>query len=217
MGVWKNYFILLISRLRAHYVCFVSCSVCRNLDWQLAWNLVSETAGLATALRGEIVPAEDGQRAYVTRIPYGVVLGIAPWNAPLILGIRAFANAIMAGNAVIFKTSEFSPKIHTWAAQLFIDAGLPAGVLNVVHVAAKDAASVCSAIISHPAVRKVNFTGSTMTGRKIAEVCAKNLKPVCLELGGKAPVIILKDANLAAAVNSVMFGGYLHSGQICMA
>lgn len=139
------------------------------------------------------------------------------WNAPLVPGVRAFANAIMAGNTVVFKTSEFSPKVHTFAAQLFVDAGLPEGVLNIVHIAPADAALVIESIIAHPAVRKVNFTGSTVVGSKIAQVCAKHVKPVVLELGGKAPVIIMKDANLEAVANAVIFGGLSYSGQICMA
>jgi len=187
------------------------------VDHQLAWNIVSETAALATALKGEIAPSEDGQRAYIERVPYGVVFGIAPWNAPLTLGVRCFANAIMAGNAVVWKTSEYSPKIHHFATQLFIDAGLPSGVLNMIHVAPADSPKVCEAIIAHKAVRKINFTGSTFVGRKLAEVAGRYLKPCCMELGGKAPVIVLKDANLEAAANSVMFGGLSHSGQICMA
>lgn len=123
----------------------------------------------------------------------------------------------MAGNTVILKTSEYSPKVHTFAAQLFIDAGLPAGVLNVVHIAPKDAPSVCEAIIGHPAVRKINFTGSSFVGSKIAGYAAQHLKPCCLELGGKAPIIVLKDADLAAAANAAIFGGFSHSGQVCMA
>jgi len=186
------------------------------VDHSLASGNIEECAALATALKGEIVNLEHGSKAYIERIPYGVVFGIAPWNAPLVLGVRSFTNAIMAGNTVVFKTSEYSPKIHTFAAQLFIDAGLPEGVLNVVHIAPKDAPATCEAIIAHPAVRKVNFTGSTFVGGKIAEQCGKHLKPVCLELGGKAPVVVLKDANLAAAANAVMFGGFSHSGQICM-
>lgn len=123
----------------------------------------------------------------------------------------------MAGNTCIFKTSELSPRIHNFAAKLFIDSGLPKGVLNVVNVRPQDAADICARFIAHPAVRKVNFTGSTAVGSKIAEVCGRYLKPVVLELGGKAPVIILKDANLEAALKAVMFGGFTHMGQICMA
>lgn len=143
--------------------------------------------------------------------------GIETESSDNVSGIRAFANAIAAGNTCVWKTSEYSPKIHTFAAQLFKDAGLPAGVLNMIHVAPKDSPAVCEAVIAHPAVRKVNFTGSTFVGRKIGEVCGRYIKPVVLELGGKAPIIILADANLKAAANSVMFSGLSHSGQICMA
>lgn len=138
------------------------------------------------------------------------------WNAPLTLGTRAFANAIMAGNAVILKSSEYSPGVHAFAAKLFHDAGLPAGVLNVIHVATPDAPSVCETIIAHPAVRKLNFTGSTGVGSKLAELCGRHLIPCVMELGGKSPVIILPDADLKAAVSAIMFGGFMNSGQICM-
>jgi acyl-CoA reductase-like NAD-dependent aldehyde dehydrogenase len=141
----------------------------------------------------------------------------AAWNAPFVLGVRAFANAIMAGNTVVFKTSEFSPKIHTFAAQLFADAGLPEGVLNLIHVSPEDAPQVIENVIAHPAVRKINFTGSTVTGSKIAQVAAKYVKPAVMELGGKAPLVVMKDANLKAAANAAVFGGLSHSGQICMA
>lgn len=122
----------------------------------------------------------------------------------------------MAGNAVVFKTSEFSPKIHTFAAQLFADAGLPEGVLNTIHVAPEDAPQVIANIIAHPALRKINFTGSTVTGCKIAEVAARYAKPAVMELGGKAPLLVMRDANLKAAANAAVFGGLSHSGQICM-
>lgn len=186
----------------------------KNVD--ITADSIDETAALATALTGSIAPSEHGQRAYIQRVPYGVVFAMAPWNAPLILSVRAYCNAIMAGNTVVLKTSEYSPRVHLFGAKLFYDAGLPPGVLNVLHMSPQDAPRVSETIIAHPAVRKVNFTGSTAVGRKIGVTCAKYIKPVVLELGGKAPVIVLPNADLEVAANGVMFGGLLNSGQICM-
>lgn len=184
----------------------------------LAADSIEETAATATlALRGEIATTDRNQRAYIERCPYGVVLGIAPWNAPVVLAQRSVLQPIMAGNAAVLKTSEMSPRTHMIVAEIMQEAGLPAGVLSVVHVDPKDAPKVTEALIAHDAVRKVNFTGSTRVGSIIAQTCGKYLKPVVLELGGKAPAIVAEDANLELAAEAIKFGGLFHSGQICMA
>ncbi|KAJ9474263.1 putative Potassium-activated aldehyde dehydrogenase, mitochondrial (putative) [Pseudozyma hubeiensis] len=183
-----------------------------------AGHLQSAAESVTHALKSEILPpGDDGAMKIVKREPYGVVLGIAPWNAPFILGLRSILYPIAAGNCAILKTSEFAPRVHLSVAQILIDAGLPKGVLNVVHVDPAHAPEVTEALIAHPRVRKVNFTGSTRVGRIIASTAAKHLKPVVLELGGKAPLIILEDADLDLAANGILFGGYLNSNQICMA
>jgi len=187
-----------------------------GFDVGLAADVLEELAAASTALRGEIAPSPPGQRAYILREPFGVVFAIAPWNAPYTLGFRAVANPIMAGNTCVLKTSEFSPKVHTVIAQIFIEAGLPAGVLNIIHVDPKDAPKLVEQVIVHRAIGKVNFTGSTRVGAIIAETCGRNLKPVTLELGGAAPFIVLADADLEYAANAALFGGFFHSGQICM-
>ena len=182
-----------------------------------AGHLEEAAAALSAALKSEILPeGADGARKYVFYEPYGVVLGIAPWNAPFVLGLRSVLYAIAAGNTVVLKTSEMSPRVHLAMAQLLIDAGLPKGVLNVAHVAVEDAGPVVESIIAHKAVRKVNFTGSTRVGRIVAQVAAKYLKPTVMELGGKAPLIVLDDANLDIVANNILFGGYMNSNQICM-
>ncbi|CAE7086593.1 unnamed protein product, partial [Rhizoctonia solani] len=114
----------------------------------------------------------------------------------------------IGGNTAILKTSEHSPRIHNAVAQIFSDAGLPAGVLNVVHVV--------ESMVAHPAVRKINFTGSTPVGAKIAEMCGRHLKPSTMELGGAAPFIVLEDADIEHAVNNAIHASFTHSGQICM-
>lgn len=121
------------------------------------------------------------------RQPCGVVLGIAPWNAPLILGTRAIAMPLACGNTVVLKASEICPALHSLIGAVFEEAGFPAGVVNVITNAPADAPAIVERLIAHPAVRRVNFTGSTRVGRLIAEQAARHLKPVLLELGGKNP------------------------------
>jgi vanillin dehydrogenase len=141
---------------------------------------------------------------------------MVPWNAPIILAVRSFGTALACGNTVVLKASEFSPGTQFMLAELMRDAGLPPGVLNFVTHTREHASSVVEAMIAHPAVRRVNFTGSTATGRTIAQMGAKYLKPVLLELGGKAPLIVLDDADIDNAVRAAAFGAYMHQGQICM-
>jgi acyl-CoA reductase-like NAD-dependent aldehyde dehydrogenase len=150
------------------------------------------------------------------RQPVGVVLAIAPWNAPVILGVRSIAVPLACGNTVVFKASETCPATHRLIGSVLGEAGLGGGVVNVLTHAPQDAAAIVDALIAHPAVRRINFTGSTRVGRIVAQTCAKHLKPVVLELGGKAPLVILDDANLGDAVNAAAFGAFLNQGQICM-
>jgi benzaldehyde dehydrogenase (NAD) len=150
------------------------------------------------------------------RQPAGVVLGIAPWNAPVILGVRAIATPLACGNTVILKGSENCPRTHQLIIEALQEAGFPPGVVNYITNAPADAGAVVEAIVAHPAVRRVNFTGSTRVGRLIAMTCAKYLKPAVLELGGKAPLLVLDDADLDDAVNGAAFGCFANSGQICM-
>lgn len=125
--------------------------------------------------------------------------------------MRSISQPIMAGNAVILKTSEVSPRTQLALGQIFTEAGLPAGVLNVVHVRPADAPRVVEQIIASPKVGKVNFTGSTVVGSAIGQVCGKHIKPVVLELGGKAPAVVLADADLEFTSQAVMFGAWFHS------
>jgi len=183
----------------------------------LAAGMIREAAALTTQVSGEVIPSDvPGSLAMGVRQPAGVVLGIAPWNAPIILGVRAIATPLACGNTVILKGSENCPRTHQLIAEAFNEAGFPAGVVNYLTNAPADAGAVVEAMVSHPAVRRVNFTGSTRVGRIIAMTCAKYLKPVVLELGGKAPLVILDDADLDDAVNAAAFGCFANSGQICM-
>jgi acyl-CoA reductase-like NAD-dependent aldehyde dehydrogenase len=151
------------------------------------------------------------------RRPVGVVGAIAPWNAALILSARSISAPLALGNTVVLKPSEWSPVVGglLWG-EIFTEAGLPAGVLNVVTHAPGEAAAIGDAFVEHPAVRRINFTGSTETGRKLAEAAGRQLKRVVLELGGYNPLIVLADADLDYAVNASAFGAFQHQGQICM-
>lgn len=183
----------------------------------LAAGMLREAAAMTTQVAGEVIPAnKPGTLAMAVRQPRGVCLGIAPWNAPVILGTRAVAMSLACGNTVVLKASEMCPATHRLIGEVFVDAGFPKGVVNVVTNAPDDAAEVVAALIAHPAVRHVNFTGSTKIGKVIARLAAEELKPVLLELGGKAPLVVLDDADIDAAVNAAIFGAFMHQGQICM-
>ena len=183
----------------------------------LAAEMLREAGSMTTQIGGEVIPSDKpGCLAMTIRQPAGVVLGIAPWNAPVILGVRAIAMPLACGNTVVLKASETCPATHRLIAEALLEAGIPKGVINVVTNAPADAPKIVEALIAHPAVRRVNFTGSTKIGRVIAGLAAQHLKPMLLELGGKAPQVILDDADLDHAVNAAAFGAFMNQGQICM-
>ncbi|MEE4752768.1 aldehyde dehydrogenase [Pseudomonas alliivorans] len=191
-------------------------------DWygfnvNLAASMLREAAAMTTQINGEIIPSNvPGSFAMALRQPCGVVLGIAPWNAPVILATRAIAMPLACGNTVVLKASELSPAVHRLIGQVLQEAGLGDGVINVISNAPADAPAIVERLIANPAVRRVNFTGSTHVGRIVGELSARHLKPALLELGGKAPFLVLDDADLDAAVEAAAFGAYFNQGQICM-
>ncbi|CVK84581.1 related to aldehyde dehydrogenase [Fusarium mangiferae] len=178
---------------------------------------LKEVAGRIGTLEGAIPTVSDpNTTALVLREPYGVVVAIAPWNAPYILGTRSVVFPMAAGNTVVFKASEISPRTLWAIADVFREAGLPDGVLNVIFHERANAAAVTAALIEHPEVKKINFTGSTPVGRIIGKLAGENLKPVILELGGKAPAIVWEDADLDLAALQCTLGAFMNSGQVCM-
>ncbi len=184
----------------------------------LATEMLRQAAAQAYWVTGEVIPSDvPGLTAMGIRQPAGVVVGIAPWNAPVILGTRAVATPLAYGNTVVLKASENSPRTHAAIARALDDAGLPPGVINLITHKAEDAPDVVDELIAHPAVRRINFTGSSRVGRLVAENAGRHLKRVLLELGGKAPLIVLADADLDEAVEAAKFGAFMHTGQICMA
>ena len=194
-----------------------SSGIWAGFNVHLAADMLVEAAALTTQIEGQVIPSNvPGSLAMAVRQPAGVVLGIAPWNAPVILAVRAIAVPLACGNTVVLKGSELCPATHGLIIAALQEAGLPKGVVNFVTNAPADAGAVVEAMIAHPAVRRVNFTGSTHVGRIIAGSCAKYLKQSVLELGGKAPLLVLDDADVDAAVNGAIFGAFANSGQICM-
>ena len=188
-----------------------------RFNLMLAVGIVREAAALTTQIGGEVIPSDKpGCIAMALREPVGVILGIAPWNAPIVLGVRAIAVALACGNTVVLKASELCPRTYGLIAEAFDEAGLGDGVVNLVTNAPADAPEIVGALIDHPAVRRINFTGSTRVGRIVAVRAAQNLKPCLLELGGKAPLIVLDDADLDEAVKAAAFGAFMNQGQICM-
>ena len=150
------------------------------------------------------------------RQPAGVVVGIVPWNGPVILGVRAVAAPLAYGNTMVLKASQQCPRTHAAIVDALTDAGVPAGAITLVTNEPEDAAEVVEELIAHPAVRRIGFTGSTRAGRIIAQTAVRHLKRVLLELGGKAPLMVLADADLERAVAAASFGSFMHQEQICM-
>ncbi len=153
-------------------------------------------------------------RSLVTSSPVGVVGAITPWNSPIASDAQKIAPALAAGNAVVLKPSELTPLVALELGRIAQAAGLPDGLLSVVP---GTGAIAGSALAAHPKVRKISFTGGTVTGRAIAAVAARKLMPVTLELGGKSPTIVFADADLDHAINGVLFGIFSSQGQSCIA
>lgn len=212
--------------LASHEAEIVECMVAETgakRDWATLSNvragvaLLRDVATLANQIKGEVIPSlNPGTTTLVLREPAGVVLAIAPWNAPVILSCRAVAVALVCGNSVILKSSECSPRTQRFVVEAFREAGLPDGVLNYVNMAPDESVELTEMMIKDSRVRRVNFTGSDRVGRIIASLCGKHGPKQCLfELGGKAPAIVLEDADVENAADCIVFSSMMHSGQIC--
>lgn len=211
-----------LERRRGEFVAAMAAEIGATAGWAnfnvtLAAAHGREAASIVTQIAGEVIPSDKpGLLSMAMREPVGVVLGIAPWNAPIILGVRAIAVPLACGNGVVFKASEQCPRTHGLIVEAFAEAGLPEGLVQLVTNAPADAAEVVGALVDAPAIRRINFTGSTAVGKIIARRAADTLKPCLLELGGKAPLIVCRDADLDEAVEAAAFGAYMNQGQICM-
>jgi vanillin dehydrogenase len=178
-------------------------------------DLLRSAAGDARYIFGDTLPhSMPGQFGLTVRQPLGVIGGLAPFNAPFLLAMKKVALALAAGNTFVLKPSEETPVSGLKIAEIFAAAGLPAGVLNVV---TGPAPVVADAMLTDPRVRMITYTGSTKIGRMLAVEAARNLKKFTLEMGGKSPLIVLRDADVDYAVRAACFGIFFHQGQVCMA
>ncbi|MEV6236593.1 aldehyde dehydrogenase [Lentzea sp. NPDC051838] len=185
---------------------------------KLAAGMLREAAASITQPLGEVLTTDTpGRLSYAVREPMGVVAAFSPWNAPLILGIRSVAVPLAVGNTAVLKPSEDAPiGAGLFVADVFREAGLPPGVLNVITNAPEDAGDIAETLISDERVRIVNFTGSTKVGRIIGGLATYHLKPALLELGGKNSLLVLDDADVDYAVDATTFGAFHNAGQVCM-
>jgi acyl-CoA reductase-like NAD-dependent aldehyde dehydrogenase len=185
---------------------------------RMSADLIRQAAGMATRPVGSVLASDvSGEWSVAVREPAGVVAAFVPWNGPLILCTRAIAVALATGNPVVIRPSEDAPVTSGYfLADLLAEAGVPAGVVNVLTNDRADAPAVVEALIADPRVRRVNFTGSTPVGRIVGRLAGDHLKPVILELGGKNPIVVLDDADPGYAASGVTVAKFMNSGQICL-
>ncbi len=192
-------------------------SVFMKAPWEVSYAVecLRVAAGCIRQPHGDTFPASAaGQIGMTIRQPLGVIAGIAPFNSPFLLAMKKIAFALAAGNTFILKPSDLAPLSGLKIAEIFAEAGLPAGVLNVIP---GPAAMIGDKLVSDPRVKMITFTGSSKVGRHLAAEAGKYMKRVTLEMGGKNPLVVLKDAELNYAVDAAAFGIFYHQGQVCMA
>lgn len=171
----------------------------------------------AALLRTEaraVLPTQGALHNWVDRVPLGVVVLVTPFNHPLLIAVKKIAPALAAGNSVVVKPSELTPLTTLRLGELLAEAGVPEGVFSVLP---GYGATTGQALVSHPLVRKVDVTGGTVAGRAIGRIVGGNLARYTAELGGKAPLVVFKDADIDVAVNGIAFGAFVASGQTCVA
>ena len=212
----------ILSERRAEITALMSREMGVAAGWchfnvTVAVGMLRKAAAQSYSMVGEVIPSDvPGLTALGVRQPAGVTVGIAPWNAPLILGVRALAMPLAYGNTVVLKASEQTPCTQAEIARALVDAGLPAGAINLITNDMEDASAIVEQLVAHPLVRSINFAGSARVGRIIGELAGKHLKRAVLELGGKAPLLVLRDAAIDDAVDAAVFGAFISQGQICM-
>lgn len=162
---------------------------------------------------GRIIPADPGMRLMVVREPIGVVVGFSPWNFPMSSPARKIGGALASGCSIILKASEETPAGAFLLVQAFVDAGVPPGVINLVY---GRPAEISEHLIPNPIVRLVTFTGSVTVGKRLSELAGRYMKPVIMELGGHAPVIVCDDVNPVVAAKAAVIGKSRNAGQVCV-
>ncbi|MCK9908502.1 aldehyde dehydrogenase family protein [Microbacteriaceae bacterium K1510] len=186
----------------------------RRMDLPAAIDCLEYYAGWADKIAGEVVPTRRDALTYIERVPVGVVAAIVPWNFPLMNAVWKIAPALACGCTIVLKPAELTPLTALWLGQAALDAGLPPGVLNIVPGFGAEAGA---ALVSHPDVDKISFTGSPATGRFIMKAAAENITRVTLELGGKSPLVVFEDADLEQVVRATTSGAFFNAGQVCSA
>ncbi|HEX3913044.1 MAG TPA: aldehyde dehydrogenase family protein [Steroidobacteraceae bacterium] len=186
----------------------------RRQDMAAVIDTVRYYAGWCDKITGQVIPARPDALTYTVREPVGVVAAIVPWNFPLMIGMWKIAPALACGCTVVVKPAELTPLSMLRVAEIFVEAGLPPGVFNVV---CGKGSVVGEALVRHPGVDKVTFTGSPKVGHGIMQGAAGNFKKVTLELGGKSANLIFADANLERAVRAAASGIFFNAGQVCSA
>ncbi|MBA5238890.1 betaine-aldehyde dehydrogenase [Pectobacterium aroidearum] len=185
----------------------------RTVDIVTGADVLEYYAGLIPMLEGQQIPLRDTSFAYTRREPLGVVAGIGAWNYPIQIALWKSAPALAAGNAMIFKPSEVTSLTALKLAEIYTEAGLPAGVFNVLTGTGQ---SVGQALTTHPGIAKVSFTGGIASGKTVmANAAGSTLKDVTMELGGKSPLIVFEDADLDKAADIAMMANFFSSGQVC--
>ncbi|WP_250493042.1 betaine-aldehyde dehydrogenase [Caballeronia sp. GAWG1-1] len=184
----------------------------RAVDIVTGADVIEYYAGLATAIEGTQIPLRESSFVYTRREPLGVCAGIGAWNYPIQIACWKSAPALAAGNAMIFKPSEITPLTALKLAEIYTEAGVPAGVFNVVQGDGR----VGAMLAEHAGIEKISFTGGVQTGKKVmAHAGGSTLKEVTMELGGKSPLIVFHDANLERAADIAMSANFFSSGQVC--
>ncbi len=185
-----------------------------NFEFEKGVSMVRAAAGLARQVRGETLPSDaPGKFSMSLRTPRGVVACITPFNVPFIKATRLTANALAVGNTVVLLPSEMAPHLSIIVAEIYAEAGIPAGAFNVVTGIGYE---IGDTLVGHEEVNFVTFTGSSVVGQHINEICAKNKTPVTLELGGKSPTVVLKDADLKSVIPLAVRSIFMNSGQACI-
>ncbi len=188
-----------------------------HFNVHLAAGMLREAASMTTQITGEVIPSDvPGNLALAMRQPVGVVLGLAPWNAPIILGVRAIAMPLACGNTVILKASEICPATHRLIGTVLKEAGLGDGIVNVITHDARDAAAVVEAMIAHRAVRRVNFTGSTAVGRSMALTGGQVSEAGAAGAGRQGAADRAGRCGYRCGGGATVFGAFANQGQICM-
>ncbi len=217
---WLSRAAALIEQRRAEFVDILIDEVGSpfgkaQFEVQYAINCLRAAAGVARRVTGQTIPSElPGRFSMSVREPLGVIAAITPFNVPLLKNVKLSSTPLATGNTVVMLTSEEAPVIANMLAEVYHEAGVPAGAFNIVTGFGDQ---IGDALTTHPLVKVVMFTGSSRVGKHIASLCGPLMRRVVLELGGKSPLVVLADADLDAAVQGAAFGQFFFQGQACMA